>query len=404
MKARSARALVTLLACGFATFLYVTTETLPIGLLRLMATDLQVRPSAVGFLVSGYALVVVVATVPLTRLTSRISRRWLLTALLAVFAVATAASGIVTDYSALAGCRVVTALSQALFWAVVTPAAAGLFSESVRGRALAVVYGGASLAAVLGVPAGTWLGQAFNWRTPFLVLGGLATFCLVVIVALMPDTQPGEGSADHGSAPDRGRYVALLVSTALAVTGAFVAFTYVAPFLVEITHLDQSAITPVLFLRGLAGVIGVLLIGLVVDRNPWLAMVVVVAMQVVALGVQYLLGGTAVAAAAAIAVTGLTFAALSTVLGARVLIVAPGSSDMASAGTSTAFNVGIAAGALVGGFLLQAIGTRSTALVGAIFSIAALVVVLGEGTVSSRDRAPARDDRGRSPATADEPR
>lgn len=381
------RAVTTLLAFGLATFTYVTAETLPIGLLSLMATDLRVTPFAVGQLVSVYALVVVAATIPLTRFTAGVDRRRLLSALLGVFVVATAASAIVTGYWAVLGCRVATALSQALFWAVVTPAAAGLFAPSVRGRALAVVYGGGSLAAVLGVPAGTWLGQSTDWRVPFLALSGLAALSLVVVVALMPAAQPGSGPADRGSAPDRGRYRALVVGTALAVTGAFVAFTYVDPFLVEVTGLGASAVGPVLFVRGVAGVVGVALVGLVVDRNPWLAMVAVTALQGVALGAQYLLGGVAAAAGGAIALGGLTLAALTAVLGARVLILAPGRSDMASAGTSTAFNVGITAGALVGGFLLEAAGARSTALAGAVLSLAALAVILAEPALSTAARA-----------------
>jgi MFS transporter, DHA1 family, inner membrane transport protein len=388
------RAVIALLACGLATFSYVTTEALPIGLLSLMASDLRVSPSAVGLLVSGYALVVVAATVPLTRLTARVSRRRLLGVLLAVFVVANAASVVVTGYWALLGCRVLTALSQALFWAVVTPAAAGLVAESVRGRALSVVYGGSALAAVLGVPVGSWLGHLTSWRIPFLALSGLAVLSLVLVVALMPDTPPGAGAADYGSAPDRGRYWALVASTALSVTGAFVAFTYIEPFLVDATHLGASAVSPVLFIRGVAGVVGVVLVGLVVDRNPWLTMTFVVGLQAVALAGQYVLAGATVQAGAPIAISGLTFAGLSSVLGVRVLTLAPGTSDMAAAGTSTAVNIGITAGALLGGLLLSGIGVRSTALAGAGFSLAALVVILIEPALSSTARGTHRRGRG----------
>ncbi len=206
----------------------------------------------------------------------------------------------------------------------------------------------------------------------------------------MPDSPAGAGAADHGSAPDRGRYRALVVATALATTGVFVAFTYLDPFLAEVTGLDPSAISPVLFLRGLAGVIGVALIGIVVDRNPWLAMLIVIGLQATALGAQYRFGSSVVPASAAIALTGLTFAALAAVLGARVLVVAPGSSDMAAAGTSTAVNIGITAGALIGGLLLPAAGVRSTAAAGAIFSLAALALVVTEPAFSTARRAPSR--------------
>jgi DHA1 family inner membrane transport protein len=142
------------------------------------------------------------------------------------------------------------------------------------------------------------------------------------------------------------------------------------------------------FVRGVAGVLGVVLIGLVVDRNP--AMIGVIVIQGVALMAQYALGSGLVAAAVSIGAGGFAIAAFSAVLGTRVLIVAPGSSDMASAGTSTAFNVGINAGALLGGLLLPADGVRSTALAGALSTVLALAVTLAEPVVSSKRHAKPR--------------
>jgi predicted MFS family arabinose efflux permease len=130
----------------------------------------------------------------------------------------------------------------------------------------------------------------------------------------------------------------------------------------------------------------VVLVGLVVDRNPWLTMTAAVALQAVALSTQYVLGTTAGAAVVAVAAAGFGLAALSAVLGARVLVVAPGSTDMAAAGTSTAFNVGITAGALIGGVLLPAAGVRSTALAGAVLTLAALATVLAEPAIAARSR------------------
>jgi predicted MFS family arabinose efflux permease len=209
----------------------------------------------------------------------------------------------------------------------------------------------------------------------------------------MPTMPAGESEADHGSAPDTGRYRALIVTTALAVTGGFTAFTYVSPFLTDVSGMAATSVGPVLFARGIAGVLGVVVVGLIVDRDPWLTMTVVIALQGVALMLQYVLGTGALATAASVAAAGLAIAALSAVLGARVLIVAPGDTDMAAAGTSTAFNVGITGGALIGGLLLPATGVRSTALVGAVLTAAALAVILAEPALASRRR---RDQGGPS--------
>jgi predicted MFS family arabinose efflux permease len=158
------RATAALAALTAGTFLYVTTETLPIGLLAPIGADLGVSAAAVGLLVTVYALVVVVASIPLTTLTRGVPRRALLCTLLALYVLSALASAAAGSYAGLMAARVVTALSQAAFWSVVVPVAAGLFPAEVRGRALAVVFGGASLAAVIGVPVGTWVGQHFGWR------------------------------------------------------------------------------------------------------------------------------------------------------------------------------------------------------------------------------------------------
>jgi DHA1 family inner membrane transport protein len=379
-------AIFALLALSLSTFTYVTTEILPIGLLPLIAHDLGSTTSAVGLLVTAYGMVVVLASIPLTRLTRRVPRRTLLTALLAVYVVATAASALAPDYRVLLASRVLIALSQSVFWAVVTPAAAGLFRPEVRGRAISVLYAGSSLAGVAGVPVGTWLGQQAGWRVAFLVLSGVGLVILAIVATTLPNTAPGTGDADRGSAPDSRRYFSIVVTTALAVTGAFTAFTYISPFLTDVTGFSGPAVGAVLLVRGLAGLTGVVLVGYLVDRHGWLTMTVVIGVQALALAGQFAFGDSRAATVASIAVSGLAMAGLTAALGARVLEVAPGGSDMAGAGTSTAFNVGITSGAFIGSVLLPAAGVRSTALVGALLTLAAFAVVLAEPLLAGRGR------------------
>ena len=380
-------AIIALSVLSLSTFAYVTTETLPIGLLPLIAHDLGSTASAVGLLITAYGLVVVLASIPLTRLTQRINRRRLLCGLLAVFVAATAASALAQDYQTLLVCRIVTALSQALFWAVVTPATAALFRPEVRPRALSILYAGSSVAALAGVPAGTWLGQQTSWRAAFLALSAIGVAILVTIAILLPSAPPGTSDADHGSAPDAGRYWAIVTYTALAITGAFASYTYINPFLTQVSHFGEGAIGPLLFLRGLAGLTGVFVIGYLVGRNGWLAMTGVIGAQTVALAGQWALGSNQIASIMSICVSGFAIAALSAGLGARVLEVAPSSSDLAAAGTSTAFNIGITLGAFVGSLLLPVFGVRVTALAGVLFTLAALAVVLTEPRLASRRRA-----------------
>ena len=387
-----ASAIITLSALALSTFAYVTTETLPIGLLPLIARDLGSTPSTVGLLVTAYGLVVVIASIPLTRMTQQINRRRLLCTLMAIFIVTTTVSALAQGYRTLLIARMATALSQALFWAVVMPAAAALFRPAVRPRVLSILFAGSSVAALAGVPAGTWLGQQTSWRVSFVALAAIGLAILITIAVLLPSTAPGTSDADRGTAPDAGRYWAIVTYTALTVSGAFAAFTYINPFFTDVSGFSESAVGPLLFVRGFAGLIGVFVIGYLVGRNGWLTMTGLIGAQAVALGGQWLLGGNQAAAVIAVSISGFTLAALSAALGARVLEVAPGSSDLAAAGTSTAFNIGITAGAFVGSVLLPVAGARSTPLTGALLTTAAFLVVLAEPRVATH--------RGATPAAA----
>src|SRR5215211_7461174 len=382
----NARAVGALLGLAVGTFVYVTTETLPIGLLLPISADLEITPSAAGLLVTWYGLVVVVASLPLTQLTRRVPRRPLLCGLLGVFVLATWASAAASGYWMLLGARVVTALSQALFWSVVVPTAAGLFPPRLRGRVVAVVLGGGSLAAALGLPLGTWLGQQAGWRAAFLALSGIGLTATVALAAWLPAGAPGRGHAARGTDPDGRRYLTLMAMTVLAATGAFAAFTYITPFLVEVSGFPAAATGPLLLVRGVAGIVGVVAGGALVDRRPWAGMLVPVAAQTTALLGLYVLGGTPVAAVALVALSGLSFGALTTALASRVLQVAPGSAVLLNAGATTAVNVGITAGALVGSALLPGLGVRSTALVGGLLSLAALAAALVEPFATSDRR------------------
>jgi DHA1 family inner membrane transport protein len=369
-----------------AAFVYVTTEALPIGLLPLLSADLHVSLSTAGLLVSVYGLAVAVTAIPLTRLAGGIPRRWLLAGLLAVFVVATGASAAAPSYQVLMAARVVTALSQAVFWSVAGVAAAGLFPPRVRGRATTVVVAGASLAPVLGVPAGVWIGQQAGWRVAFLAVGALALVALVAVVLLFPTLAPDESHSATGAAPDRRRFWSIVASTGLAVTGMFTAYTYITPFLTDVSGFRPAALSPLLLLYGAAGVLGVIVTATVVDRAPRAVTLGTVALLAVALLALYVLGPVPAAAIALVCLWGFAFPPLPASLGARVLEVAPGSTDTAFAIVTVAFNVGIGGGALVGGFLVAGAGVRGTALAGGLLVAAALAVVLFEPRTGRRPR------------------
>ena len=372
----TARPVCALLALSASTFAYVTTETLPIGLVPTLADGLHVSESAIGLLVTIYALVVVMASIPLTTLTRTVPRRPLLSGLLLVFAAAGLVSVVSSEYWIVLVARIVTALSQALFWSVVIPTAAALFEPHVRGRAIAVVFAGSSLAAVIGVPAGTWLGQEFGWRMPFAVLSAVALIAGVAVAVLLPNAAAGTDPDAPATAPDRRYFRRLLLVTAVAITGIFVALTYITPFLTDVAGFAGSSVGPVLFVRGLAGLIGVWVGGLLADRSPATGLLGSLALQALSLTGLALAGSEPAVALVLVAASGLSMSAFTTVLAGRVLQVAPGRTDLGAAAASTAVNVGITVGALGASVLLAWPGVRSTATAGAVLSAVALLLMV----------------------------
>ena len=372
-----------------ATFAFITAETLPIGLLPQISDGLSVPVPSVGLLVGTYALVVVVATIPLTRATERVPRRLLMGLVLALFVAGTAASAAAPGYGLLLASRVLTALAHSVFWAMVVPIAASLVDPAVRGRAVSSVYAGGSVATVLGIPFATWIGQAIDWRAAFVGTSAVGAVALVVVAAALPSTRSVRADAAVGTSPDWRRYLLLVAVTVLTSVGALSAFTYISPFLTRVGGVAPVALSGLLLVRGLAGLAAVIAVGRLVDRFPRATVPVALGIHALGLVLQAFAVPFPPLAVVGAVLTGAGFAAFSAALGAQVLAVAPGSVDVATAGTSTAFNVGISSGAFVGGASLAVVGLAGLPLVGLVFSAAGLAVAL----VASRGSAPIADER-----------
>lgn len=363
-------------ALMLAAFTFNTTENLPVGLLPLMADDLRVSLTAVGALVTGYGLTVAVVSLPLAHVTRSVPRRYLLAGLLGLLAVGSWVSALGgVSYGVLLAARVVTALAQASFWAVMGPVAVGLFPPERRGRVMGLLSVGGSLATVAGVPAGTWLGAHAGWRMPFALLGALALVALVTIGALLPTSRPEDGHAAYGASPDRRGFVTVLAVTALSVTGAFAGFTYVVAFLDEVSGFRTDAVSAVLLAFGGAALAGVTVAGPLLDRFPRATLTVPVAAQAVALLGLYAVGHIPAATVVLVMLLGASVSTAFMATQTQVLRVAPGRTETALAANSAAYNVGIAVGALLGGVLLPAVGVRGTFLVGGLLTAGALVVL-----------------------------
>jgi len=372
-----------LVALSAAAFAYVTTESLPVGLLQPISSSLHASLTATGLLVTVYAAVNVALSAPLAALAKGLPRKALICSLVAALVLTSLLAAVAPGYGWLMAVRVVTALGQAVFWSVVVPTAASLFPPAMTGRAVASVLGGASLAVVAGVPAFTWVGQVAGWRTAFACVGGLALAVLVPVMALLPRYHPAETHAGVGSAPDKRRYWLAMATTALAVGGFFCAYTYVSPFLTHVAGLALHRVPAVLLLTGASTALGVLG-GAATSRHlPSSSTLLAVGLLCPALFALYLAGRSAPAAVGLMAAACLGLGAYDVSNQNRVMQVAPGSTDIASAWASASFNAGIAGGSLAGGLVLHSFGARSTALLGAVVAAAGLMSALA-GTRNGR--------------------
>jgi MFS transporter, DHA1 family, inner membrane transport protein len=371
------RRLAAAVALGAAAFCYVTGESLPVGLLPVMSQSLRSSLAATGLLVTIYAVVVVAASAPLTYLTRRVSRRFLLTCLLGIFVAGTLAAAAAPGYGWLVAARVVTALSQAVFWSIVAVAAAGLFPAGERGRAVAGVLSGGPLAFLLGVPAATWIGQHAGWRMSFVAVAGVGLAAAVALALLIPARRPSENHAAKGTDPDPLGYGLLIAATLLAIAGTFTAYTYVSAFLTRVSGLPAADVPAVLLLCGLASLAGLGCSGLLLSRHPRAALAVPAGILAASMLGLYVLGTAGPAAAVLQAAESFGVGGFGVSVQARVLVVAPRGIDIASAVFSSAYNVGIAAGPVIGGLVLSGPGLRATPLAGGLLAGIALAVVLG---------------------------
>ncbi|OLR94328.1 MFS transporter [Actinokineospora bangkokensis] len=387
-----------LAALATASFVFVTAETLPIGLLPQIAADLGVPESRVGFLLTSYAAIAAMTTIPLTALTMRVPRHRLLVALVAVFAVSQAFAAVAPTFSVLVLTRLVTSLAHGVFWSTLAPAAARLAPPDQAGKATAFVFVGSSGALVLGVPLGTALGQATDWRVSFGVLAAAGALSAVALLWRLPvlAVPRGDGALRRlraAGAVVRSPGVAVVcLVTVVVVVGHFAAYTYLAPLVRETGGLDGFGLSALLLGYGLVGLVGNVAVGHVVDRHPGTTFICCVGAVAAALVVLSVFDGPLVTVLSVL-VWGFGFAAVPVCLQSAVLRVAPHAQDAASAVYVVSFQVGIGSGAYFGELLVGGghLGLL-TPLAAGVAVVAAVVVGLARSAFPRSGRAA---DRGR---------
>lgn len=261
---------VALFALTAGAFGIGVTEFVIMGLLLEVSQDLGVSVPAAGLLISGYALGVVLGAPLLTLSTRRWPRKTVLMSLMAIFTIGNAACALADSYAMLMAARILTALAHGTFFGVGSVVATTLVPPERKASAIAVMFTGLTVANILGVPAGTWLGQAYGWRASFWAVTAVGLLALAVLGAFVArDSAADTGSSvmDELRALRRRPVLLGLLTTVLGFGGVFTVFTYIAPILTRITGFADSAVSPVLLVFGGGLIIGNLVGGKLADRR-----------------------------------------------------------------------------------------------------------------------------------------
>lgn len=353
-----------------------TTEFVIMGLLLQVSGDLGVSVPAAGLLISAYALGVMLGAPLLTLATRRLRRKTVLLALMVIFTFGNAACALAPDYASLMVARVVTSLAHGTFFGVGSVVATRLVSADRRASAIALMFTGLTVATLLGVPLGAWLGLLYGWRVTFWAVTAIGLVALAILALLVPaQEQPEPVTALRSE-------VAALASTqvwlALAMTvfgfaGVFTVYTYVQPLLVQVTGFSKAAVSPILLLFGAGLGVGNLLGGRLADRGLMPALLGTLAALATVLAAMTFAFDHRLVAVAAIGVFGAAAFATVPPLQLRVLEKAgEAGQSLASSLNIGAFNLGNALGAWLGGRALDH-GFGLTALP----ALAALVTAAG---------------------------
>ncbi|EHI3367578.1 sugar transporter [Salmonella enterica] len=360
---------------AIAAFIFNTTEFVPVGLLSDIAESFHMQTAQVGIMLTIYAWVVAVMSLPFMLLTSQMERRKLLIYLFVLFIASHVLSFLAWNFTVLVISRIGIAFAHAIFWSITASLAIRLAPAGKRAQALSLIATGTALAMVLGLPIGRVVGQYFGWRTTFFAIGMGALITLLCLIKLLPKL-PSEHSGSLKSLPllfRRPALMSLYVLTVVVVTAHYTAYSYTEPFVQNVAGLSANFATVLLLILGGAGIIGSLVFGKLGNRHASSLVSIAIALLVVCL----LLLLPAAESEAHLAILSIFWGIAIMVIGlgmqVKVLALAPDATDVAMALFSGIFNIGIGAGALVGNQVSLHWSMSAIGYIGAIPACAALV-------------------------------
>lgn len=361
---------------AISAFIFNTTEFVPIALLTDIGASFAMPVESVGHMITVYAWLVAVLSLPGMLLTARFERKRLLMWLFALFIAGHVISVLASSFAMLLVGRATIALAHAVFWSITASLVVRVAPRGWQTKALGLLSMGSALATVLGLPLGRLIGQWLGWRATFGTIGVAALIAMGLVAWLLPQV-PSRNVGSVASLPQIARNVPLLVVyalTVLAVTAHFTAYSYVEPFVLQINHLSENFATVVLLLFGVAGLLASAVFGRVYDKRPTGFLLVSLLGLLVSLLVVAWIGASQVGWMVLALVWGGCMTAIGLALQLQVLKLAPNATDVAMSIFSGIYNIGIGGGALVGSLVIAAWGLGMVGNVGALILLLALAV------------------------------
>nr|WP_314511549.1 sugar transporter [uncultured Neisseria sp.] len=367
---------VSVCALAVGAFIFNTTEYIPIALLSDIGQSFGKAATEVGMMITVYAWIVALLSLPLMLMTKNIERRKLLLMLFALFALFHALSFFSWNFNILLVSRIGIALTHAVFWSITASLAVRLAPAGKTNQALGLLSTGTVLAMVLGIPLGRVVGQYFGWQLSFLLIGVCAAGVMLVLAKNLP-ALPSQNTGSLSSLPSlfkRRNLMLLYAMTVLIITAHFTAYSYIEPFVLQIGHFKAEQVTIVLSLYGLAGFAASYLFGKWFAKSQRLFMLGAVAVILLSALLLLPFASFPYAVYALVFIWGVAIVIASLGMVSKVLAFASDATDVANSIYSGLYNVGIGGGALLGHYVTVWFGLSNIGIAGALLAAAGLAV------------------------------
>ncbi|HDR1358669.1 TPA: sugar transporter [Pasteurella multocida] len=363
---------------ALAGFVFNTTEFIPVALLSDIAQSFAMPVSQTGLIITVYAWVVSLMSLPFMLLTAKAERRGLLIKLLVLFILSHLLSVIAWDFWVLVLARIGVALTHSIFWAITASLVIRVAPKDKKSQAIGLLAIGCSLAMILGLPLGRLIGQFFGWRATFAIIALIAIGILCLFYQLLPHL-PSKNAGSLNSLPTlfkRPLLLGLYALTMIIISAHFTAYSYIEPFMLNISTMSHSMATFVLFVFGLSGITASLLFNRYYNAGPIRFILFSMGLLTATLLLLFSASQQTWTMFLLTFFWGIGIAGIGLGLQIRVLHLAPDATDVAMAIYSGIYNIGIGAGALLGNQVMQHYGLAYIGVAGALFAVFGLVLFI----------------------------